>query len=89
MENKVIKKLKFYDNVVSIGRKRYSKDYIDYARGYLSAYENIIISDRLGLKHASFCSTDTKSANNGYHKGYADLMTWRAETKRNKPNYHY
>ena len=80
MENKVIRKLKFYDNVVSVGRKRYSQDYIDYASGYLNVYNNIVISDRLGLKHCSNYAFN-QSSHNGWRKGYADLMTWRAEDK--------
>lgn len=84
MEEKVIRKLKHYDNVVDIGRKRYSQDYINYASGYLSVYDSIIISDRLGLKHTSVWSPDNKSGKSGFRKGYADLMNWRAETKKLK-----
>ena len=83
MEKKDIKKLKHYDNVVEIGRKRYCKEYIEYARGYLGAFEYIIISERLGLKHTR-CFPDTRSEMLGYRKGYADLMTWRAEAKNKK-----
>ena len=81
MEEKVIRKLKFYDKVVEVGRKKYSQDYIDYASGYLSVFDSIIISDRLGLKHTSIRLLYNISWRSGFDKGYADLMTWRGEDK--------
>lgn len=85
MEKKVIKKLKHYDNVLIVGRKKYAQNYIDYAGGYMSVFEDIIIFWKLGLQYnVRFVNFNCQDFRNGYLKGKADLMTWRAEREYKK-----